>query len=275
MNWMLPVALVIAGLAVAGAIAIWLTNRGFEAHIKGLREALEADAGGTAPALPHLPDSVLRYAERAGGRVGSTGVIHATQDSTLATSRATPAIAVQAEQWTGLSTSGIVWRATGAMNGVPFTVLDAYVAGAGEFFVRLLGTFPVGGGVGPDYDKGELMRYLSELPLYPDAILNNGDLSWRQVDDVTVEVSATSRSGHAAVRFTFDAGGDFVAITADDRPMTAPDGSTKPTVWQGSYGQYRQFGRYRLPSYGEVGWVLPDGLFTYWHGTLTSYTPDR
>ena len=275
MNWMLSAALVIAAVAVAGAIATWLANRGFEAHITSLREALEAAAGETAPAQLPLPDIVLRYAERCGGRVGSLGVIRATQTATLATSKARPAIAVLAQQWTGLSTSGIVWRATGVMNGVPFTVLDAYVAGAGEFSVRLLGTFPVGGGVGPDYDKGELMRYLSELPIYPDAILNNRDLSWRQIDAVTVEVSATSRSGHASVRFTFDAAGDIVAIIADDRPMTAADGSTRPTVWQGSYGQYRQFGRYRLPSYGEVGWVLPEGLFTYWHGTLTGYAPDQ
>lgn len=39
------------------------------------------------------------------------------------------------------------------------------------------------------------------------------------------------------------------------------------------YANYTEFGGYRIPAYGEVGWLLPDGLFTYWHGTITAYEP--
>jgi hypothetical protein len=74
----------------------------------------------------------------------------------------------------------------------------------------------------------------------------------------------------ASVQFFFDAAGDITGMLAPDRPM-AVGNTTVPTPWKGQYSAYRQFGRYRIPSHGQVGWVLPDGLFTYWRGEITSY----
>jgi hypothetical protein len=85
-----------------------------------------------------------------------------------------------------------------------------------------------------------------------------------------VEVSAQSKSGRAAIRFIFDANGDIARMEADDRPMTV-DGKTVPTRWHGIYADYRQLGGYRIPTYGEVGWVLSDGFFTYWKGEVVAY----
>jgi hypothetical protein len=270
---MLPLAgYALLVLAALGGGYLWLENRQFADRILELRSLVAAGQQMAAPAAsPELPAIVRDFALRAGGREGRARLFHARQEATLATARNAPPIAVTAEQWTGMVASGIVWAATGSMNGLPVTVFDAYVGGRGELSARLLGAFQVAGGSGADYDKGELMRYLSELPVYPDAILNNASLSWRQLDERTVEVSAHSASGPASVRFIFDEAGDIVRMESDDRPMSTDDGRTVPTPWHGIYGNYTHFGSYRVPAYGEVGWVLPDGLFTYWHGTLTAY----
>ena len=111
------------------------------------------------------------------------------------------------------------------------------------------------------------------MTIYPDAMLNGTGLAWRQLDDRTAEVTAQSSGGPATVRFIFDEAGDIIRLESDDRPMAGEDGSTVPTPWHGAYGNYNQFGRYRIPTYGEVGWVLPDGLFTYWRGRIVSYEP--
>jgi hypothetical protein len=129
---------------------------------------------------------------------------------------------------------------------------------------------PVAEGRGPAFDKGELQRYLSELPVHPDAILNNAMLAWRQLGEGAVEVSGRSGAGSASVTFLFDKAGDIVGLEASDRPMSVGK-TTVPTPWKGSFSKYKQFGRYRLPSHGEVGWALPDGLFTYWRGDVTMY----
>jgi hypothetical protein len=90
------------------------------------------------------------------------------------------------------------------------------------------------------------------------------------LDERTVEVGAQSRSGDASVRFIFNTDGDIVRMEADDRPMTV-NGGTVPTRWIGSYAAYRQFGRYRIPAHGEVGWVVNGSLQIYWKGELVSY----
>ena len=199
-------------------------------------------------------------------------VFHARHKATLATAKDAPPIAIEADQWTGMIVPGIVWTARGTMYGLPVSVFDAFVAGHGELSARVLGAFQVAGGSGADYDKGELMRYLSELPVYPDAILNLRGVVWRQIDGQTVSVTAQSATGDATVRFIFDEAGDIVRLESDDRPMER-NGTTVATPWHGTYSRYAEFGRYRIPSYGEVGWVLLEGLFVYWKGEVVSYEP--
>ncbi len=273
MNWLI-VLIVVLAIALVGVVTfIWISGVFCAARVKELKEHLVASQQNAGPATTALPELVRAYAVRAGGRVGALPVFHARHKAMLTTSEGSASIALEAEQWTGILTPGIVWTATGSMAGLPVGVFDSYVDGRGELSARVLGTFRVAGGTGPEYDKGELMRYLSELPVYPDAILNARGLTWRQLDDRTVEVSADSLGGKASIRFIFDTGGDIVRMEADDRPMVRENGRTVPTPWHGTYGDYRPFGTYRVPAFGEVGWVLPDGLFTYWSGSLMTYGP--
>jgi hypothetical protein len=262
--------ILIAVLAVAFVlISGWM----FDARISALRDELIASQEATGAPSVELPAMVRDYALRAGGTVGGPTAVHARHEATFATAIGAAPLMMHAEQWTGTAVPGIVWKARGSMFALPVTVFDSYVDGRGELAARVLGTFQVAGGSGPDYDKGELMRYLSELPVHPDAILNTAGLAWRQLDASTVEVSADSGAGPARIRFMFDAAGDIVRMEADDRPMSADGAAAVPTPWHGIYGDYRKFGRYRIPAYGEVGWVLESGLFTYWHGRLTAYEP--
>ena len=71
-----------------------------------------------------------------------------------------------------------------------------------------LGAFQVASGSSADYDKGELMRYLSELPVYPDAILNlrGGVAADRRQDHVG---DSPICNGRRECRFIFDEAGVF------------------------------------------------------------------
>jgi hypothetical protein len=265
--------LLIVAVALGIGLFLWTSDGMFRAHILRLRHQMAASQLNSIAGTTDLPEMVRAYAIWAGGEIGGPANFHARHEATLATTKGARPISLTAEQWTGTIASGIIWSARGSMSGMPVSIVDAYVDGRGELSARLFGSLQVAGGQGPDYDKGELMRYLSELPVYPDAILNNTALRWRQLDESSVEVTAHSRSGPASVRFYFDSAGDIVRMEADDRPMSTDDGATVPTAWHGLFGSFREFGRYRIPAYGEVGWVLPEGLFTYWHGTVVDYGP--
>ena len=270
MKWLIWVLIALVLGAGSAALVVKLNSDAFAARVAALRAELTAAAALPSAGPPMLPALVRDYALRAGGTVGGPALFVLRQKAQLFTSASQPPVALDTEQWTLTRQPGIVWSAAGSMYGLPVVVVDAFVAGRGVFDVRLAGTLKVAGGEGPDYDRGELMRWLSELPIHPDAILNATDLVWQELDARTVSVTAQSASGPAKLRFGFDTSGDIVSMVADDRPMDR-DGVTVPTVWRGLYGQYRQFGPYRLPSWGEVGWELPEGLFTYWKGELTSY----
>jgi hypothetical protein len=89
------------------------------------------------------------------------------------------------------------------------------VDGEGLLEARLFGSLPLAGAAGPLADKSELMRYLAELAWAPHAMLHNPQLSWREIDATTVEVSAESQAGRAPVRLIFE-NADITRVEADD-----------------------------------------------------------
>lgn len=260
--------ILVVGL-VGLAAYLWFESRSFDATIAGLRERVVA-AGEPAAAAVELPDIVRAYATHAGGSIGGPTSVHLRHRATLVTDQRRPPIDIGADQWLATCRTDLVWVGRGSMFGLPVSVIDSFVDGTGLLEARLAGVLPVAKGLGTDFDKGELQRYLSELPVHPDAILNNAQLRWRQIDDKVVEVSGTSRTGPASVRLFFDASGDIASLEAADRPMTVGS-TTVPTLWRGQFSKYKQFGRYRIPSYGEVSWVLSEGPFTYWKGEIVVY----
>jgi len=151
---------------------------------------------------------------------------------------------------------------------VSLEIVDRYESGQGRLDGRLGGVLPVLSARGPDLDAGEAMRYLSELPWVPHALLANRHLVWRQVSQRQVEVSTAVRAGVVAVRFEFDAAGDIVGARADARPRKIGRFNV-PTPWSGVFAAQHQIGRVRIPTRAEVRWELPEGPFVYWRGEIT------
>jgi hypothetical protein len=152
---------------------------------------------------------------------------------------------------------------------VSLRVVDSYAAEDGFLAARLFGLLPLMRQQGAEVSRGEAMRYLAELPWVPHAIRSNRQLGWHQLDDRSVEVSTSVRGASVAVRLDFDASGDIVGTFAGARPHL--EGKTSvPRPWVGEFSDYTHIGAVRLPSRGEVRWILPDGPFTYWRGEITS-----
>lgn len=167
---------------------------------------------------------------------------------------------------------GFVWRARMSVAPlVSLRIADEYANGKGCLEARLFGFVRLARSTGPETDKGELMRYLAELVWAPHAMLYNPHLSWRELAESTVEVSAPSSAGPARVRLLFEAG-VIRRIEADDRPR-AEGGRMIPSRWSGRFSDYRQFGSYRLPARAEVSWDLDEGPFACWRGEITGFEP--
>jgi hypothetical protein len=151
---------------------------------------------------------------------------------------------------------------------ISIRVVDGYAADEGKLQARLLGV-PFMRSTGPETAEGEAMRYLSELPWVPHAMLANRRLEWREVDARTVEVSTRAGPARVACLLHFDAAGDIMGASTEGRPRIEGNRIVR-RPWTGVFARAAVVGGVRIPTRGEVRWELPDGPFTYWRGTITS-----
>jgi hypothetical protein len=154
------------------------------------------------------------------------------------------------------------WRATFPLAGpLALRVADGFDGTHGHLRVSLLG-IPLQTQTGPETDIGEAMRYLAELPWAPQAVATNRDLTWREVDESSVDVECSVGDATARVRWAFDANGDPVHVTGL-RPR--PVGRTfVATRWGGEFSDYTEASSARIPRHGHAWWELPEGRFVYW-----------
>jgi hypothetical protein len=154
--------------------------------------------------------------------------------------------------------------------GVPVRIHDAYVAGVGTLHAEILGLFPVVDVPNTTaLARGELMRFFAEAAWYPTALLPSQGVRWEAVDDQSALATLTDGEISLTMTFRFQADGPIDTVRAESRDRVA-DGRISAAPWQGRFWDYATRGGMRVPLQGEVAWVLPQGVTTYWRGTTTA-----
>jgi hypothetical protein len=216
-----------------------------------------------------LPALVQRYVERTLPPGGSLPkLLRITQTGEMWQKPGGRALRFTAVEELAVGEVAFSWQAWFRMAPlISFRVHDWYRAGEGGLGARLLG-LPVMSSRGVEVAQGEAMRYLTELPWVPHALVANRQLSWRELDATSVEVATRVVEATVAVRLEFDGAGDIVGAFADARPRREGKANV-PTPWTGDFSAYDVVGGIRMPTRGEVRWELPEGPFTYWRGKVT------
>jgi hypothetical protein len=166
---------------------------------------------------------------------------------------------------------GFVWDARISMlPGVAVHVHDAYTAGIGTLHAAVLGAVPVarlqGGG---DIAQAELMRWLSETPWYPTALLPSQGVVWQAVDARSADATLADGELSVTLRFHFDSDGLVNTVTASARGRLVGNVS-RPAPWQGRFWNYALRDGLRVPIQGEAAWLLPGGASPYWRGRVSA-----
>jgi len=147
-------------------------------------------------------------------------------------------------------------------------VTDAYENGQGRLVARIAGVIPVANMKGPDFDKGELQRYLASIVLCPPVLLHHPTLEWRALGIRTLRVRDTADQTGATIDLELGEDGAPLTIRAE-RPR-AVGKRTVLTPWFGSCSNPREWNGLRVPACLEVAWQLPEGEFTYYRSEITS-----
>ena len=220
----------------------------------------------------HLPAAVYDLAIRLGADPNSRmKTIRLTQSGRMKTKlESTSFMAFTATQTIAIRTCAFDWLAHFSPFGI-LSARDALADGQGRLDIKAFGLFPL---ARAEHSvallRGELMRYLAEIPWAPDAILHNRELAWRTDGPDTIIVTAGLGDAKSEVTLSLNGDGRIETVFAADRPRSA----TKPflpTPWRGRFSDYRQQGNVCLPYSGEVGWEIDGIENVYWRGDIKSW----
>lgn len=219
--------------------------------------------------LSGLPSPVSRYLRKT-GIIGRSRIERVTlrQRGRFKTSEAARWAPFSAEQRYTVPTPSFVWRATIATSLLmPVKVVDGFASGRGFLEAKLFGVIRVAHARGPETDRGELLRFMSEIIWFPTAWLEPY-IGWRPVDDRSARVSidAGGISESAIIRFDDE---DRVIAMQAKRYRTAADGFSLDD-WRVTAAGHRVVNGMLIPMSGRATWTLPSGDFTYFDGEITS-----
>nr|WP_155847481.1 DUF6544 family protein [Asticcacaulis sp. AC402] len=189
---------------------------------------------------------------------------------------------LDARSWMGFTATQTIstrncefdWRTRAGPLGV-ISGRDALQGGEGRFDIMALGFIPIARAAHtPALVRGELLRYLAELPWAPDAILHNSRLRWRTDGPDTLAVSAGSGETACEVELSLGNDGRIASGFAPDRPRSA-SAPTLPTPWRGRFSDYRNLNGTWLPFAAEVAWEIGGKEIVYWQARLDQWALDR
>jgi len=196
----------------------------------------------------HVTSAIRDLAGRLGARADSNfSSVMLAQTGSMRDPPAGRWMDFKARQTIAIDRPAFTWKArTGPLRCI--TVVDALSNREGDLSVKLFGLLPIAHvRDNNEVNRGELMRYLAELPWAPDAILHKRELSWSITGDTRVAMTASD----AAVEIELDAEGRIGSVSADRPRKQGTAFVTRP--WRGRFFDYRQIDGRWIPHTGEVG----------------------
>ncbi len=224
------------------------------------------------PSASGVPEALRRVIAYSGIDPAATGGRAAfTQEGMMWRSPHGKPLRFAATQWIDSASTAFFWAARfQMMPGVSLHITDAYENEKGRLEGRLWGWLKLLRQTGPEVDRGEVYRYLSELAWAPVAYSANRALTWehRGPDGLRVSCEVAGRS--LRLDYRVDQAGRVVSVRTEDRPREV-NGTFVERPWTGTFDDWQRFGEVMVPTRAEVAWETPDGPFTYWRGRVTSH----
>lgn len=169
---------------------------------------------------------------------------------------------------------GFVWDASIRMLPLlPVQVRDSYIAGGATMNGRMAGILPVVNESGnEELAQSALTRWLGESAWFP-AVLAREPVTWEAVSEHVARARVTDGAVQASAEFHFNPTGEISRFTAERHRSV--DGRNVLTPFEGRYFSYIRWNRVMVPARAEVAWLLPEGRYPYWRGTVERIEHER
>jgi hypothetical protein len=272
--WWMGLAAVLAVLAAAWVYSDWRWHRDSDALHKALDAAREPQVVTRfhRSELADLPAPVKRYFEQV--LTDEQPIIAAARFShsgTFNMGEIQPKWAdFTSNQYVVTRRPGFDWSGRIAAGpGLHVRVHDAYVAGAGLLVAKLMGAITLAALPStPALAQGEFMRWVAEACWYPTAWLPSQGAKWTAVDSTSARVTMADGGNTVSLLVHFNEQGLVDNISSPSRARTVGS-QTSNAAWEVQVSAYEERSGMRIPSEGEVAWLLPSGRYPYWRGRIT------
>lgn len=176
----------------------------------------------------------------------------------------------EADQFFTGGKPNFIWYATVRSNPLLWiNTRDRYVNGQGNMLIKLLSTATVADAKGEEMDISSLIRYLSEAPWFPTALLPSDYLHWEPIDATSARAIIQDHGMEASAVFYFNEDGEITRMVSEDRYMTVGDQMIR-AKWGGTYSSYKMVeNNLLIPTQAEAMWFLNEGDFSYAKITIT------
>ncbi len=126
---------------------------------------------------------------------------------------------------------------------------DTYINGSGGMKIKLLSIIKLVDAKGEKFNQGELVRWLSETPWFPTALLPSQTISWEPLDENSAKVRLTDKNLTIAGAFFFNEKGQITKFKAERY------GESDLQEWICQYSDYREVEGMQIPFYAEASWI--------------------
>ena len=155
------------------------------------------------------------------------------------------------------------------MLGIPFQGYDYYMNGKGGMKGVLAKLVTLFDQTGPTMDKACLITYLAEAFFLPEALLKDC-ITFKQVDDHTIEATITNKGVTATGIFHFNDAYEMTSFTTNDRGQISPDGTIEYTPWEAQCENYKTYSDgIKRPTVFRAVWKNKDSDFVYFDGEIS------
>ena len=205
--------------------------------------------------LAHLPAPVARYLRRA-GVVGRPRVHNfvVEMDADLNRGPGQPWMHTPVLQVSFVDHPSRLFLLRTRMHGLPVSGLHQYSDVGASMHIRMLGVLHVVDAAGEAFTHAETVTVLNDFCVMAPAVLIDSRFTWQPLDESRVAVTFHNGGRIVRAQLAFDAHGDLIDFSSDDRHALATDGDT----WSTPLRAYREFGVARLASEGDAIWHYRD-----------------
>lgn len=174
-----------------------------------------------------------------------------------------PWMPIKAEQYFTTEDPAFIWWVKLTM--APFIWIegrDMYYQGRGNILIKILSTITVADATGSEMDISSLIRFLSEAPWFPTALLPSDYIEWKEIDSNSAQAVIKDNGYTALAIFTFNEQGEITKLVSNDRYREL-DGKYFKEKWTAYYRNYQEVKGMKIPTEGEVEWNLSDRDLQY------------